>query len=230
MKLTVRDKVIVLTLLLSMVIYSGYRMLWLPLGTKISELETSKSQIEGLTADIIPLLKQSETLGAEKNRLEKSVDDIKELKAKTLTKEEFLWYLGKSATSSGVKLLTFNDFGTEEKGGIYKAKFDFELQGSAANINHILSTIDQMDVKYSVSSLSYRQAKDYDYLKRFFDSMTKLPWYKAAEKAEEQQDEIQGEPDESISSSDMRLAVTISFFMFEKPDGSNSFMAQSEGI
>jgi len=229
LKLTVRDKVIVLILLLSMVIYGGYQMLWMPLGTKISELETSKSQIEGLTADITPLLKQSETLSAEKNQLEKSVDDIKATKAKTLTKEEFLLYLGKSATSSGVKLLTFNDFGMEEMGGMYKAKFDFELQGSAANINHILSAIDQMDVKYSVASLSYRQAKDYDYLKRFFDSMTKLPWYKEAEKTEEQQEEIQGEPQASISNSDMRLAVTISFFMFEKPDGSNSFMPQSEG-
>lgn len=230
MKLTVRDKVIVLILLLSMVIYGGYQMLWLPLGTKISELETSKSQIQGLTADITPLLKQSETLSAEKNRLEKSVDDIKVTKSKILTKEEFLLYLGKYATSNGVKLLTFNDFGTEEKGGIYKAKFDFELQGSAANINGILSAVDQMDVKYSVASLSYRQAKDYGYLKRFFDSVTKLPWYKEAEKTEEQQEEIQAPPDESISNSDMRLAVTISFFMFEKPDGSNSFMAQAEGI
>ena len=230
MKLTVRDKVIVLFLLLAMVIYGGYQILWLPLGTKISELETTKSQIEGLTADITPLLKQSKTLLAEQSRLEKSVDDIKSTQAKTLTKEEFLLYLGKSATANSVKLLTFNDFGLEEKGGIYKAEFDFEIQGSAANINSILSAIDQMDVKYSVSSLSYRQAKDYDYLKRFFDSVTKLPWYQVAEKTEEQQEEIQTLPDESISNNDMRLAVTISFFMFEKPDGANSFMAQSEGI
>ena len=226
MKLTVRDKVIVLILLLAMVTYCGYQILWLPLGTKISELETTKSQIEGHTADITPLLKQSETLRAEKNRLEKLVEDIKETKSKTLTKEEFLLYLGKCATSNGVKLLTFNDFGTEERGGIYKTKFDFEIQGSSANINRILSAIDQMDVKYSVSSLSYRQAKDYDYLKRFFDSITKLPWCQTTEKTEEQQEEIQEPSDETISNNDMRLAVTISFFMFEKPDISNSFIVQ----
>ncbi|NLB80033.1 MAG: hypothetical protein GX800_00115 [Clostridiaceae bacterium] len=227
MKLTVRDKVIILILLLVMVIYGGYQMLWLPLGTKISKLEITKSQIEGLTADITPLLKQSEALRAEQSRLEKSVDDIKTTQSKTLAKEEFLVYLGKSAASNGVKHLSFNDFGFEENGGIYKAKFDFEIQGGATNINSILSAIDQMDVKYSVSSLSYRQAKDYDYLRRFFDSMTKLPWYQTAE---EQQEEIQEPSDESISNNDMRLAVTVSFFMFEKPDSSNSFMAQSEGI
>jgi hypothetical protein len=197
----------------------------MPLGEKISELEISKSKVEGFTADITPLLEQSQALSAEKNRLEQSVDTIKETKSKTLTKEEFLLYLGKTTTSSGVKLLTFNDFGTEEKGGIYKAKFDFELQGSAASINSILSAIDRMDVKYSVASLSFRQDKDYDYLKRFFDSTTKLPWYQAAE-TEEQQEEFA----EVVSSNDMRLAVTICFFMFEKPDSSNSFMAQSEGI
>ena len=225
MKLTLRDKVIVLALLLAIAIYGGYQMLWTPLGEKISELETSKSKVEGFTADITPLLEQSKALSAEKNRLEQSVDTLKETKSKTLTKEEFLLYLGKKTTSSGVKLLTFNDFGTEEKGGIYKAKFDFELQGSAASINSILSAIDQMGVKYSVASLSFRQDKDYDYLKRFFDSTTKLPWYQAAE-TEEQQEEFV----EVVSSNDMRLAVTIYFFMFEKPDSSNSFMAQSGGI
>ena len=57
--------------------------------------------------------------------------------------------------------------------------------------------------------------------------MTKLPWYQTAE---EQQEEIQEPSDESISNTDMRFAVTVSFFMFEKPDVANSFMAQSEVI
>ena len=89
MKLTLRDKVIVLTLFLAIVIYGGYQMLWMPLGEKISELEISKSKVEGFIADITPLLEQSKALSAEKNRLEQSVDSIKETKSKTLTKEEF---------------------------------------------------------------------------------------------------------------------------------------------
>lgn len=251
MKMTARDRIIVLILLLATVIYGGYQMLWIPSSEKISALEKSKAEIQGLTADITPLLKQSETMRTETETLQKSIDDIKMAGGKTLTKEEFLLYLGKCATANGVKLLGFSDLGTEDSNGIYKAKFNFELQGSAGSINTILSDIDNMSVKYSVGSVSYRQMKDYDFLKRFFDSDTKLPWYKEPKKKDEQQeqqDEALLPPEETplpsqpgfpevftsvpeSAGDNMRLAVTICFLMFEKPDISNSFMAQqSEGI
>ena len=89
-------------------------------GFLLDSNKISKSKVEGFTADITPLLEQSKALSAEKNRLEQSVDTIKETKSKTLTKEEFLLYLGKNTTSNGVKLLTFNDFDTEEKGAFIK--------------------------------------------------------------------------------------------------------------
>lgn len=310
MKMTMRDRIIVLMLLLSVVICGGYQTLWMPANAKIAALEKSKAEVQGLTADISPLLKQSEAMNQEKERLQKSVDDIKMESGKTLTKEEFLLYLGKCTTENGIKLVGFNDLGTEESNGIYKAKFDFQLQGSAVNINNTLSNIDSMGVKYSVGSMSYRQLADYDYLRRFFDNKTDLPWYKEPEKKEEQQEQpsevlpsdetvipsqplfpevfpsipettpntqptpspeistptpseepedknindrldklleqtsfsgtykmifltnIQSlETPETLISDDMRLAVTICFLMFEKPDISNSFMSQqAEGV
>lgn len=308
MKMTLRDRVIVLALLLFVMVYGGYQLLWIPSGEKISALEQSKAEIEGLTADITPLLKQSEAMNAETKRLQESIDTIKTTGGNTLTKEEFLLYLGKCTTAGGVKLLGFSDLGEEESNGIYKVKFNFELQGSPSGINTILADIDSMGVKYSAGSVSYRQIQDYDFLKRFFDSKTNLPWYKEPEKPDEQEqtteellpsDEIPlpsmpdtselfpfvpevtpgiettptpdtlapteeakdknitdrldelleqtsymgeykvifltntQEPDalETVPGQDMRLSVTICFLMFEKPDLSNSFMAeQSEGI
>ena len=57
----------------------------------------------------------------------------------------------------------FSDLGEDESNGIYKAKFNFELQGSASSLNTVLSDIDRMGVKYSVGSVSYRQLGDYDF-------------------------------------------------------------------
>lgn len=181
MKMTLRDRIIVLTLLLFVMVYGGYQLLWVPLGERISALEQSKSEMEGLTADITPLLRQSEAMSAETKRLQESIDTIKKMGDKTLTKEEFLLYLGKCATAGGVKLLGFSDLGEDESNGIYKAKFNFELQGSASSLNTVLSDIDRMGVKYSVGSVSYRQLGDYDFLKRFFDAETNLPWCKEPE-------------------------------------------------
>lgn len=306
MKMTARDRIIVLILILAAVIYGGYQLLWIPSSDKISALEKFKAEIQGLTADITPLLKQSETMRTENETLKKSIDDIKMAGGKTLTKEEFLLYLGKCATANSVKLLGFSDLGAEDSNGIYKAKFNFELQGSAASINTTLADIDKMGIRYSVGSVSYRQIQSYGFLTRFFDRNTELPWYKEPKKKDEQQDEallppeetpillqpnfpevlppvpelvpdiqpsptpdIQApteepkdksitdrldelleqtrfsgkfkvvlltnvqEPDDSetIAGDDMRLAVTLCFLMFEKPDISNSFMTQqSEGL
>ena len=48
-----------------------------------------------------------------------------------------------------------------------------------------------MGIKCSFGSISYRQNEGYDYLKRFFDDLSELPWYKEKEDEEEKTDEQQ---------------------------------------
>ena len=81
----------------------GYQIL-ANFATKISELETTKSQIEGWPL-ILHRLKQSETLRRANGG--KSVDDIKSTQA-TLIKEEFYCTL-ESLLPQMIKLLTLND-------------------------------------------------------------------------------------------------------------------------
>ena len=69
--------------------------------------------------------------------------------------------------------------------------FNFEIKGNSVNINNVLEDIKNMGIKCSFGSFSYRQDKDNDYLKRFFDDLSELPWYK--EKKEEQESEQQKE-------------------------------------
>lgn len=183
MTVTLRDKFILLVLAFALLAYGGYKTLWIPATEKIALLEQNKSEVEGQSGDITPLEEKSEELRSEEKKLKDSVDNIKKLSGGlTTTNEEFLVFLGKSAEENNVAVSGFTDLGTTDTDGIYRSTFDFELKGSGADINKVLEDINNIGIKCSYGSVSFRQNEKYDYLKRFFDDLSDLPWYKEPEK------------------------------------------------
>ena len=190
MTLTLRDKIILLMLAFGVCIYAGYQALWIPNAGKIAELEENKQSIQNLAGDLEPLIKETESLKKAEKEVKDSVNNIKSLSGGlTATNEEFLVFLGDSAKENGVIVSGFNDLGTDVKDGIYRTVFDFELKGNSVDINKVLEDINNMGIKCSFGSVSYRQNEGYDYLKRFFDDLSELPWYKEKEDEEEKNDE-----------------------------------------
>lgn len=190
MTLTIRDKIILLVLAFSVVVYAGYQALWIPGTAKITELEENKKSIQNLAGDLEPLLKETERLKKAEKEVRDSVDSIKSLSGGlTATNEEFLVFLGNTAEENNVLVSGFNDLGISVKDGIYRTVFDFELKGNSVDINKVLEDINNMGIKCSFGSVSYRQNEGYDYLKRFFDDLSELPWYKEKEDEEEKSDE-----------------------------------------
>ncbi len=183
MTVTLRDKFILLVLAFALLAYGGYKALWIPATEKIALLEQNKSEVEGQSGDITPLEEKSEKLRSEEKELKDSVDNIKKLSGGlTTTNEEFLVFLGKSAEENNVAVSGFTDLDTTDTDGIYRSTFDFELKGSGADINKVLEDINNIGIKCSYGSVSFRQNEKYDYLKRFFDDLSDLPWYKEPEK------------------------------------------------
>lgn len=183
MTITLSDKFILLVLAFALLAYGGYKALWIPATEKIALLEQNKSEVEGQSGDITPLEEKSEKLRSEEKELKDSVDNIKKLSGGlTTTNEEFLVFLGKSAEENNVAVSGFTDLGTTDTDGIYRSTFDFELKGSGADINKVLEDINNIGIKCSYGSVSFRQNEKYDYLKRFFDDLSDLPWYKEPEK------------------------------------------------
>ena len=198
MTLTFRDKIILLALAFAIGIYVGYQALWIPATAKIAELEENKQSIQNLAGDLEPLLEETERLKKAEKEVKDSVNNIKSLSGGlTATNEEFLVFLGDSAKENNVIVSGFNDLGTEAKDGIYRTVFDFELKGSSVDINKVLEDINNMGIKCSIGSISYRQNEGYDYLKRFFDDLSELPWYKEKEDEEEKTDEQQEQQETS---------------------------------
>lgn len=182
MTLTFRDKIILLVLIFGVCIYGGYKVLWVPGIAKVTALEEKKQSVENLAGDLEPLLKETEKLKKAEKEAKESVNNIKSLSGGlTATNEEFLVFLGDSAKENNVMVSGFNELGTEVKDGIYRTILDFELKGNGADINKVLEDINNMGIKCSFGSVSYRQNEAYNYLKRFFDDLSELPWYKEEE-------------------------------------------------
>ena len=197
MTLTFRDKIILLVLALAFGIYAGYQALWIPANTKVAELKENKQSIQKLAGDLEPLLKETEHLKKAEKEAKDSVNNIKRVSGGvTATNEEFLVFLGDSAKENNVTVSGFNELGTEAKDGIYRTVFDFELKGNSVDVNKVLEDINNMGIKCSFGSISYRQNEGYDYLKRFFDDLSELPWYKEKEDEEENKDDKQEEQEE----------------------------------
>lgn len=197
MTLTFRDKIILLVLAFAVCIYGGYKTLWLPSTAKITELEEKKQSIENLAGDLEPLLQETEKLKKTEKEVKASVNNIKNIAGGlTATNEEFLVFLGDSAKENNVMVSGFNELGTEVKDGIYRMILDFELKGNGADINKVLEDISNMGIKCSFGSISYRQNEAYNYLKRFFDDLSELPWYKVEENEEETENTEQEKPED----------------------------------
>ena len=190
MKLGVRDRIIITIFGLIALIYCAYNFVIVPTSGKVSKLHEEKVQVEGLSADITPIMEQVEKLQSKEKELAESVDNIKTLDGgATAVNEEFLVFLGDSAKKNNVSVIGYNDLGTDEANGVYTSTYDFELRGNTQDINKVLEDIDGIGIKCSYGSVSLRQNENTEYLKRFFDNFTDLPWYKEPEEEKDVQPE-----------------------------------------
>lgn len=193
MKIKFRDKAVAILLLTVLVIYAVFNYVVSPANIEVDKLKDKKEKVEAMLSDIEPLLKETQEKQEQKENVYEKYEMIKSSEAsKTATSEEFLVYLGKSAETNNVKVTGFSDLGNSFEDGIYRACYDIELLGTPFEITHVIQDLDKMGIVYSVGSASFRQDKEYDYLKRFFDTKTNLLWYtEPEEKEEEKSDEEQ---------------------------------------
>jgi hypothetical protein len=172
-----------------------------PANDNVKQLSKKKDEAARLVSDIEPLIEDFEDKKAERTNAEEKYEIIKSEEAyKTATSEEFLVFLGNSAEKNGVKVTGFSDLGNKYENGLYKSYYDVELSGMPLAVNRAINELNTMGIKYSVGSFSFRQDKEYDYLKRFFDTMTGLSWYKEPEEEKEEppvnETEKENEPQE----------------------------------
>lgn len=181
-----RDKAIAFVLLSVMAIYAVFNYVVLPANQDLDEMKEKKKKVEFMVSDIDPLLKETEEKQSQKDILYEKYDLIRCSRAfNTATSEEFLVYIGSSAEKNNVKLTGFSDLGTTFEDGVYKAYYDIELSGGHFSITNVIQDLDRMGIVFSVGSASFRQDKEYDYLKRFFDFESNLTWYTESEEENE---------------------------------------------
>jgi len=211
--ITLRDKVILLAVALAIAVYGGYNLLWLPANENIAKLTQQEAELKSQIGDQTLLSDKIKSLENENNSLVKNITDFKSTQStKTLDKQDFLVFLGNECDGNSVELIKFNDLScSEQADGVWKAQFDFELRGTLMGLNNVCMGIENTGVKYSVGGMSLRQNSNFAYLTRFFDSISKLEWYKDETPSPENiPEEIVGEPNEvapSISENPLFVPV-----------------------
>ena len=205
MKLSMKGKFIVAIVLSLIVAFGEYKLINQNLAKRITGLKTEKQEAKSLLSDITPLLTQSKDLKKTEEGLLDRADNIRsELSGYTIDNEEFLVFIGDETRRNNVKLTDYKNLGTDEQNGVYRMAVDFTLKGTTRNINSVLTALDNTGIKYSVGSVSFRQNEDYDYLMRFFDTLTGLSWYKEPEedKKKNVEKEQDTKPEEETKTSD----------------------------
>lgn len=201
MKITMRDKVILILLAACICVWGEYKMVLKPMHSQLVSLTDEKETAKELTADVSPLLAEMSKLKAKEGQLKNHIESIKSSDiCKTITNEEFLVFVGNSTAKNNVAVTGYNNLGVVSDNDIYKMIVDMEMKGSGDDINKVLTEMDDLGIKYSIGSVSYRQNEQYDYLKRFYDDLTELPWYKEPDEKEieEYNKEQQGTDEEII--------------------------------
>lgn len=192
LKLTLRDKIILIVIVSVLCFWGEYKLILCPMRQSVSELNKQKIEAKALMTDVTPLMAKAERVKSEKDKLKEKMEDIKcTYSEKAIRKEDFLVFIGKSTEKNNVYVTKYNNIGVTSENGVYKMYVDMELKGDTKNINKVITDIDSLGVKYSVGSMSYRQNVEYDYLKRFYDDLTDLPWYKEPEKKDDEQSDTE---------------------------------------
>lgn len=201
MKIKFIHKAIAVIMACICVLYLCFDFIIIPANKNVDALNAQKEKLEAKSLDIEPLLKQKAELEEKREKNFEEYESVRFDKAfNTATSEEFLVFLGGAAEKNNTKVTGFSDLGTvQEDDGLYKSYYDIELSGSPFDIARTIQALNDMKIKYSVGSMSYRQDKEYDYLKRFFDTETDLPWYTEPEEEEETLDIKEPESSESTT-------------------------------
>ena len=159
-----------------------FNFIILPSINKIKINDTQRITLKSQIGDMTPLDNKINELTENNNSLIANIDYIKSQNTDmTMNREEFLVFLGKYMNEYSVNMVKFSDLGTEEDNETYKSTYDLQMRGTFANLNNVLKMINATGIRYSVCSLSLREDKSEEYLKRYFDDYTNLPWYKKAE-------------------------------------------------
>lgn len=178
-RIKIRDKCILLTVLLCLLAYAGYNYILLPVNSQTHSKTQQAAELKDKVQDGRPLKNQIKQLQSDDAKLTEIIEQNKHITGnKSLNKEDFLTFLTNECTRGNAELIKFSDLGINESGDKWKAQFDFELRGTLEALNNVCQAIDKIGISYSVGGFSLRQNNKNDYLSRYFDNNTKLEWYR----------------------------------------------------
>ncbi len=91
---------------------------------------------------------------------------------------KMLDWLGLEAKAYYLDIISFNEpESSTSDGRVTETTLSWELRGPIPNLYKFIEDLDELGIKHSVGSINLRIDEDYDFLGRYYDAVTSIPWY-----------------------------------------------------
>ncbi|MDD6482950.1 MAG: hypothetical protein PUF72_00010 [Clostridiales bacterium] len=173
-----QKRIIVPVLIVTAAVISACTLVINPIRTSFFEKNKQIASMKRDMGNTSSLYKEKESLTEEyQSKSSEAAQLQNELSQNTtMSSVELLDYITNQSESSGLDMISFNNFGIMEDGRIYRDRYDVEVQGGLYGINKFFNSLDDLGIKYSVGSISLRLNNNGTYQTRFFDTATNLEW------------------------------------------------------
>lgn len=186
-----REKILIALLIVIALIFVGYRYVYNPLVEHKERLDDQMASLGNYNVNVENMQSQEASVSQILQELNSKIDNLKnENGNQIINTQDFLLFLSTKTKEADVYIQKFKDLGVTEENGVWRVRFDVELNGYMKDLIRITQNIDDLGVSYDIKSVSLRQEGDIEYLSRAHKEQVDLVWFNYEKEEEVYTNEI----------------------------------------
>lgn len=186
-----REKILIALLIVIALIFVGYRYVYNPLVEHKERLDDQMASLGNYNVNVENMQSQEASVSQTLQELNSKIDNLKNEEGnQIINTQDFLLFLSTKTKEADVYIQKFKDLGVTEENGVWRVRFDVELNGYMKDLIRITQNIDDLGVSYDIKSVSLRQEGDIEYLSRAHKEQVDLVWFNYEKEEEVYTNEI----------------------------------------
>lgn len=156
-----------------------FKLVFMPILAFGHSQSEKAADLKKNTGYIDELLEKRDSLNKEYAEILGQITDISEAeKNKNTNVTKMLDWFGLKANDYSLDVISFNELqnGSSDP-RIKETVLNWEIRGTMPRLQGFCSELDNLGIKYSIGSISLRIDESYDFLGRYYDTVTCIPWY-----------------------------------------------------
>ncbi len=155
------------------------KLIFLPIISFGQTQSEKAANLRKSTGYVDELNEELSSLESRRQKLTATVMEINDNERQNRTNAaKMLDWLGLEAKAYYLDIISFNEpESSTSDGRVTETTLSWELRGPIPNLYKFIEDLDELGIKHSVGSINLRIDEDYDFLGRYYDAVTSIPWY-----------------------------------------------------